>query len=54
MITMFLYDHQYGFRQKHSTQQAKITLVDKITTSLDKGDIIVTVFLYLKKRIRYC
>ena len=32
-------EHQYGFRQKHSTQQAIISLVDKITTSLDKGDI---------------
>ena len=34
------YDYQYGFRQKHSTQQAIITLVDKITTSHDKGDIV--------------
>ena len=42
------YEHQYGFRQKHSTQQAIITLVDKITTSLDKGDIIISIFLYLK------
>ena len=46
---MFFYEHQYGFRQKHSTQQAIITLVDKITTSLDKGDIIISVFLDLKK-----
>ena len=38
---MFFYEHQYGFRQKHSTQQAIITLVDTITTSLDKGDIII-------------
>ena len=30
-------------------QQAIITLVDKITTSLDKGDIIISVFLDLKK-----
>ena len=43
------YEHQYGFRQKHSTQQAIITLVDQITTSLDKGDIIISVFLDLKK-----
>ena len=43
------YKHQYGFRQIHSTQQAIIILVDKITTSLDKGDIIISVFLDLKK-----
>ena len=43
------YKHQYGFRQKHSTQQAIITLVDKITNSLNKGDIIISVFLDLKK-----
>ena len=46
---MFFYEHQYGFKQKHSTQQAIIILVDKITTSLDKGDIIISVFLDLKK-----
>ena len=43
------YEHQYGFRQQHSTQQAIITLVDKINTSLDKGDIIILVFFDLKK-----
>ena len=43
------YEYQYGFRQKHSTQEAIITLVDKITTSLDKGDIIISVFLDPKK-----
>ena len=43
------YEDQYGFRQKHSTQQAIITLVDTITNSLDKGDIIISVFLDLKK-----
>ena len=43
------YEHQYGFGQNHSTQQAIITLVDKITTSLDKSDIIISVFLDLKK-----
>jgi len=44
-----IYEHQYGFRQKHSTQQAIITLVDRITHSLDKGDIVISVFLDLKK-----
>ena len=45
------YEHQYGFRQKHYTQHAIITLVDKITPYLDKGDIIISVFLDLKKII---
>ena len=44
-----LYDKQFGFRQKHSTQQAIIMLVDKITRSLDAGDIVISVFLDLKK-----
>ena len=41
MTTTFFYEHQYGFRQKHSTQQVIITLVDKITTSLEKDYIII-------------
>ena len=44
-----LYDQQFGFRQKYSTQQAIIMLVDKITRSLDAGDIVISVFLDLKK-----
>ena len=40
-----IYKYQFGFRQKHSTQQAIITLVDKITKSLDSGDIIIELFL---------
>ena len=36
-------------RQKHSTQQALITLVDRITNSLDKGDIVISIFHNLKK-----
>ena len=43
------YEHQYGFRQRHSTQHAIITLVDRITHSLDNGDIVISVFLDLKK-----
>ena len=50
IINHFFYEHQYGFIWKHSTLQAIITLVDTITTSLGKGDIIISVFLDLKKR----
>ena len=39
------YKYQFGFRQKQSTQQPIITLVDKITKSLDSGDIVIVVFL---------
>ena len=44
-----LYDYQFGFRQKHSAQHALITLIDKIHTSLDNGDIAITILLDLKK-----
>ena len=44
-----LYHNQFGFRQYYSTHHALITLVDKITKSLDSGDIVIGVFLDLKK-----
>ena len=44
-----LYQNQFGFRQGHSTDHALITLVDNITNSLDDGDIVIGVFLDLKK-----
>ena len=44
-----IYKYQFGFRERHSTQQAIITLVEKITSSLDNGDIVIGVFLDLKK-----
>ena len=36
--------NQFGFRQGYSTHHALITLVDKITKSLDNGDIVIGVF----------
>ena len=44
-----IYKYQFGFRKKHSTQHAIITLVDRITSSLDSGDLAIGVFLDLKK-----
>ena len=41
--------NQFGFRQGHSTHHALITLVDNITKSLDNGDIVIGVFIDLKK-----
>ena len=43
------YRHQLGFREKHSTQQAIISLVEKITAAWESGDIVIEVFLDLKK-----
>ena len=40
-----------GSGKKHSTHHAIITLVDTITSSLDSGDIIIGVFLDLKKHL---
>ena len=39
----------YGFRKGRSTQQAIITLVDRITKSQDIGDIVIALFIDLKK-----
>ena len=44
-----LYDKQFGFRKSHSTSHAIITLVDKVSRTLDTGKFIVGVFLDLKK-----
>ena len=45
-----IYKYRFGFCQTHSTQQAMITLVDKITKSLDSGDIVIGIFR-LKKSV---
>lgn len=42
-----LYEHQYGFRAKHSTQQAIIELVDKITSAIEKKEYTIGIFLDL-------
>ena len=44
-----IYKYQFGFIKQHSTQHAIITIVDKITSSLDSGDILIGVFLDQKK-----
>ena len=46
-----LYAHQYGFRRGHATSHAIISLVEKVSHSLDTGKIVVGVFLDLKKSI---
>ena len=49
-INYIIYKYQIGFRQRHSTQQAIITLVNKITSSIDSGDLVIGV---LKKKNIY-
>ena len=44
-----IFNRQFGFRHKHSTSHAIITLIHKITNSLDHGDIVISIFLDLKK-----
>ena len=44
-----LYDYQFEFRSKHSTQQALITLVDRVTKPLNRSNIVVLLFIDLKK-----
>ena len=44
-----LNEYQFGFRQKRSTNQALIVLLDKITAALENGDIVLGVFLDFSK-----
>ena len=44
-----LYSYQFGFRQKYSTNHAIITLVEKINEALYKGNIMIGVYIDLKK-----
>ena len=48
------YQHQFSFRKKHSTQQAIISLVEKIAGAWESGDIAIRVFLDLKKGVWHC
>ena len=44
-----LYDYQFGFRSRHSTQQALITLGDRITKSQDMSNIVISLCIDLKR-----
>ena len=44
-----LYVKQFGFRQRHSTSHAVITVVEKITYALDSGKVVGGVFIDFKK-----
>ena len=44
-----VHDCEFGFRTNHSTQHAIITLVDKIAKSVDSGDVVINLFVDLRK-----
>jgi len=44
-----LYKFQFGFRKQYSTNHAIISLVEKIRNALSSGNVIIGVFLDLKK-----
>ena len=44
-----LYDHQFGFRSKRSTELAVTLLVDKIRKKSDKGNITGAIYIDLSK-----
>ena len=44
-----LCEHQFGFRKGKSTSMALVTLIDKVTEALDKGEYIIGVFLDFSK-----
>ena len=43
-----LYKHQFGFREKHGTNTALIVLIDKISTAISNGDMVLGVFFGLQ------
>ena len=48
-INRLLYDHQYGFREKYSTESATLEFIDTILQDLDNSKIPITIFLDLSK-----
>ena len=44
-----LFDNQYGFRPKHSTEHAALELIDRITNRMDTNKIPLHIFLDISK-----
>ena len=44
-----LYKYQFGFRKSHSTSQAIITLIDRVSQALDIGKYVVGLYLDIRK-----
>ena len=44
-----LFDNEYGFRQKHSTEHAALELIDIITNKMDTNEIPLNIFIDISK-----
>ena len=44
-----LYEHQYGFQKKHSTNHALIDITEKIRSALDQNIFACGIFIDLQK-----
>jgi hypothetical protein len=44
-----IYEHQYGFRKKHSTIHALISITEKIRDALDNKSLAIGVFIDFQK-----
>ena len=44
-----LYGNQFGFREKHSSYMALITLMDHLTEALERGEAVIGLFLDFSK-----
>ena len=44
-----LFQYQFGFRQMHSSYMALMIMMDKITAAMDRGDLVVGIFLDFSK-----
>ena len=42
-----MFDHQYGFRPKYSTEYEALELIDRIITQLDKDEIPINIYIDL-------
>ena len=49
-----LYESQYGFRERRSTDHAILDIVNKIQSYMDKGMFSCGVFIDLQKACKYC
>lgn len=48
-LNNILTDNQYGFRAKHSTSMALLDMIDKVSTSIDKNEFSIGIFIDLSK-----
>ena len=46
-----IYDLQFGFRQKHSTNHALLSMTQEIKETIDKGNVAVGVFVDFQKAL---